>query len=73
MVVGEILTAFEMKQENNLMVKTTDVTSADISDPVEVEINDVGELVVVFKTVPEKFEQKFDSKKMAYTLHATWK
>jgi len=40
--------------------------------PVEVEINSVGELVIVFKNVPMKFEQIFDSKKMTYKLQATW-
>jgi hypothetical protein len=54
------------------MVDTTHVAEADVSQPVEVEINDVGELVVVFKTIPEKFEQKYDSKKITNTISATW-
>jgi hypothetical protein len=73
MVASEVLTVLEIIQENSLMVENAHATMTDISDPVEVEINDVGELVVVFKTIPEKFEQKFDRKKMTYTLHATWK
>lgn len=72
-ITSEILTMLETNQENRPMVETMLVTDTDISQPVEVEINTVGELVIVFKSVPKKFEQKFDRKKMTYTLRATWK
>ncbi|WP_226803911.1 hypothetical protein [Amylibacter sp. SFDW26] len=43
------------------------------NQPVDVEINTMGELVIVLKSVPVKFEQKYDHKKMTYTLEASWK
>lgn len=55
------------------MAETTHITETDISQPVDVEINNLGELVIVFKSMPKNFEQKFDRKKMTYTLRATWK
>ena len=54
------------------MVETKHSADTDNFQPVEVEINAVGELVIVFKNIPTKFEQKFDRKKMTYKLFATW-
>ena len=70
---SEILTMLETNQEIRPMAETTHITETDISQPVDVEINNLGELVIVFKSMPKNFEQKFDRKKMTYTLRATWK
>ncbi len=55
------------------MVQTQHAPENENSQPVDVEINDVGELVIVLKNMPTNFEQKYDAKKMTYTLHASWK
>jgi hypothetical protein len=60
------------KWGNRLVDETKHNAGTDNFQPVEVEINAVGELVIVFKNIPTKFEQKFDRKKMTYKLLATW-
>ena len=55
------------------MTEALQITDTDMSQPVDIEINTVGELVIVLKTIPTKFEQKYDPKKMTYTLEASWK
>lgn len=57
---------------DRLMIEAKHSLDTNNFQPVEVEINSVGELVIVFKNVPMKFEQIFDSKKMTYKLQATW-
>ena len=53
------------------MIEARHSVDTDNFQPVDVEINSVGELVIVFKNVPMKFEQIFDRNKMTYRLQAT--
>ena len=55
------------------MVQTQHITNSEDTQPVDVEINDIGEIVIVIKNMPTNFEQKYDAKEMTYTLYARWK
>ena len=44
----------------------------DLEQPVLVETNPTGGLVMVMRRMPVKFEQVYDSVKCTWTMRATW-
>jgi hypothetical protein len=44
-----------------------------IDQPVTIETNLTGGLVIAMRRTPVKFEQVYDSKNFTWTMRATWK